>query len=123
MATPKYTIEKMSAALTDAKGLVHVTAQRLGCTPQTVYNYIKKHETVRIALENAREYMVDAAELKFFDAINRGESWAIAMMLKTRGRNRGYIERQERETTVRLTLEEAAQLSDAELLTLLEEPP
>ena len=93
--TSRFTVKQMSDALTATKGLVHITAKQLQCDPQTVYNYINKYDEVRRALTNAREQMIDVAELRFFEAINNREPWAIAMMLKTRGKHRGYIESKE----------------------------
>ena len=39
--------------------------------------------------------MVDTAELKLWHSIQNGEAWGIAFCLKTIGKDRGYIERQE----------------------------
>ena len=43
----------------------------------------------------AREELVDIAEIRLRVAINNGEPWAIALVLKTMGKNRGYTERHE----------------------------
>ena len=47
------------------------------------------------AVEHARGEVVDYAEQKLRPAILNGEPWAIAMALKTIGKSRGYVERQE----------------------------
>jgi hypothetical protein len=39
--------------------------------------------------------MVDLAELKLWQSIQNGEAWGIAFCLKTLGKDRGYVERQE----------------------------
>ena len=39
--------------------------------------------------------MVDTAELKLWQCIQNGEAWGITLCLKTIGKDRGYVERQE----------------------------
>jgi len=39
--------------------------------------------------------LLDATEEKLVAAIDNGEPWAIALVLKTLGKERGYVERQE----------------------------
>ena len=36
---------------------------------------------------------LDKAEARLFDAMERGEPWAIRMVLMTLGRSRGYVEK------------------------------
>ena len=45
------------------------------------------------ALDDAREYTLDRAETKLFEAMENGEPWAIRMVLMTLGRSRGYVEK------------------------------
>ena len=91
----RYPAERVAAALTETKGMVTLAAKRLGCSPTTVRRYVKGHASCRQALDDAREAMGDTAELALYNAIIGGEGWAIAFYLRTQGRNRGYVERQE----------------------------
>ena len=91
----KYSPKRMADRLKDNRGLIYLTARQMGCAPQTIYNYIERFPTVKKAYEEARERTVDTAEVKFFQAIERGESWAISLALKTIGRRRGYVERKD----------------------------
>jgi len=43
----------------------------------------------------ARETVLDKAETRLFNAIERDEPWAIAFCLKTLGKRRGYHESRE----------------------------
>ena len=95
MPYSKFTVQQVSDALTQTKGMVYLAAKRLGCTPQTIYNYLKRHPTLEQLHKDLSEEMVDVAELRFFRAIQQGEPWAIAMMLKTKGKKRGYVEKSE----------------------------
>ena len=72
-----------------------IAAQRLGCTLQTIRNYCERHPSVREVVEAHRGQMVDLAELKLWQSIQNGEAWGITLCLKTIGKDRGYVERQE----------------------------
>jgi hypothetical protein len=68
-------------------------------------NYCKRYPTVAAAKEAARGELLDVAEVKLWQAVQRGDAWAIAFALKTLGKQRGYVERQvlEHEGQVQLT--------------------
>jgi len=91
--------EELISAIWAAQGKVTVAAQRLGCTVRTIYNYANKYATVQNAIDEARamwdEKLVDLAELKLFQEVNDGSAWAIKYALSTKGKSRGYVERQE----------------------------
>ena len=72
-----------------------MAARRLGCSKVTIYNRAKKVKAVSDAIEEAREDMVDLAELALRKSVMNGEPWSVAMVLKTLGKSRGYVERQE----------------------------
>lgn len=90
----RYTKDEVAAALREKRGLVSLAAGALGCAPQTVYEYAKKYPEVQQAIDDARDKLVDSAELRLVEAIEKkGEPWAIALVLKTLGKKRGYVER------------------------------
>ena len=76
-------------------GALYLAARELGCSPQTIYNRMKTSPAIQQAIENSRGEVVDYAEQKLRLAILNGEPWAIGMALKTIGKSRGYVERQE----------------------------
>jgi hypothetical protein len=86
--------------------MVYLAAERLHCDPQTVLNYCKRYPSVEAAKVAARGALLDVAEVKLWQAVQRGEAWAIAFALKTIGRTRGYGERLD----LSLTIERAATL-------------
>ncbi len=109
----KYTPAQIVVALEATKGMVYLAADKLGCEPQTVYNYIHRYASVRAALDKEDGKVTDTAELKLSSAILNGEPWAITFRLKTKGKGRGYVERQEvSETVVEL---DVSKLSDEQL--------
>jgi hypothetical protein len=91
----RYTCGEVIAALKRTKGMVFLAAQELGCSHQTVYNYINRHPTVAAAKKEAEGKVGDTAELKLYQAILNGEHWAITFYLATKGKDRGYTKRQE----------------------------
>lgn len=88
----KYTAEQVTDALKATKGMVYLAAQRLGCEAQTIYNYRDRYDAVRAEMEAQDGMVDDTAELKLFQAIQKGEPWAIQFRLRTKGKGRGYGE-------------------------------
>lgn len=87
--------ERVKQVLLETRGLVTLAAKTLGCSRSTIYNMLNADESIRETLEEARQLQVDIAESRLFDAVERGESWAITFTLKSQGRDRGYGERVE----------------------------
>jgi len=56
---------------------------------------MKSSVAIREACDNARGELIDISEQKLRAAVMNGEPWAVAMVLKTLGKSRGYVERQE----------------------------
>jgi hypothetical protein len=90
VATQRFTAEQVVAAIIETRGIVTWTAVRLGCTRGTVRNYAARYPDVARALYEERERLVDSAELRLIEAVERGELQAIVFTLKTIGRHRGY---------------------------------
>jgi len=88
----RYSTDEIVRALEKANGLISVAARLLGCTPKTIYRRAEESPRVREIIENAREELVDIAEIALRSALLRGESWAVSMVLRTLGRSRGYSE-------------------------------
>ena len=95
MAKPeRYTTQQVIDAI--EKGYTCVGAgQLLGCSAVTVRNYANKYPTVKQALQGKRRELVDLAEMSLRRAIVNGEGWAVALTLKTLGKDDGYVERAE----------------------------
>jgi hypothetical protein len=91
----RFTAAQMITALQATKGMVYLAAKRLKCDPDTVLNYCKRYPSVEAAKNTQRGELIDLAEQKLFDSIKNGEAWGITLCLKTLGKDRGYVERQE----------------------------
>lgn len=92
MGKQRYTAAEVGAALRASKGMVSIAAQRLGCDQDTVLNYCRRYPTVEAVKREARNEVLDEAELRLWQAIRRDEAWAITFCLRTIGRIRGYTE-------------------------------
>lgn len=104
-AQERYTAQQVIAALRITKGMTTLAARRLGCDHKTVQRYIREYESVAQALREEREAVTDAAELALYKAIQDGQPWAVCFYLKTQGRERGYVEKQQLEHSGRVTID------------------
>ena len=87
--------EEVRRALVASHGSISSAARRLGITRQTIYNALERWPELREIVEDERELFLDKAETALYKAVGRGKPWAIRFTLKTRGKARGYTERQE----------------------------
>ena len=97
------TAARIIAALYETKGLLNLTAQKTGIGYRTVCRYVAEYPTVKEAVREAKESMIDIAEAKLYGAITKGEPWAICFYLKTQAKSRGYVEKVEQESKIDIT--------------------
>jgi hypothetical protein len=90
-----YSTANIIKALERTHGMIYLAAEDLGCAAITIYRRAEKVQAVQDTINSYRGKLVDKAELKLEQAILSGEPWAIQFTLKTIGKSRGYVERQE----------------------------
>ena len=95
MAQRTRSLDEIEQALRDTKGMVSVAAKKLGFTRAALYERIQRSDRLKEVVGDEREAMTDTAELALHRAIVNGEAWATCFYLKTQGKSRGYVERQE----------------------------
>jgi len=95
MRPESYKPEQVIEAIEKSRGLLTHAADVLGCNRVTIYEYAKKYPEVQAAIDSARDRMTDVAEGKLFQKISEGDNTALIFYLKTQGKKRGYVERQE----------------------------
>ena len=95
MTEERYSCKQVIKAIEGSGGVKKIIAERLGCSRWTVDNYLKRHPTVVRAFEQERERIIDVAESKLSEKVKQGHWSAIRYLLSTRGKTRGYVERQE----------------------------
>ena len=91
------TVEQYVEAITAANGLISKAATALGCSPQAIYAARDRHTAVQEAIDNCREAFVDEAEEGLRGAVLDREPWAVALVVQTLGKNRGYIKAKQHE--------------------------
>ena len=64
---------------------------------RTYYDWIDKDKNFKEDTEHIQESLLDLAECKLLENIENNENTAIIFYLKTKGKKRGYIEKQELE--------------------------
>lgn len=97
---PRYTNQQIADALRETNGMVYLASQYLGCAPKTVRYRVRSSPELQEIVEALQGAGTDTAELALYNAVLRGESWAVQFYLKTKGKDRGYTERSEQQIDV-----------------------
>ncbi len=87
--------ERIIECLRETDGLISQAAKRVPCSPTTIRTRARQVQAVQRTIDDCRDELIDYGELALRAAILGGEPWAVALVLKTLGKNRGYVERQE----------------------------
>jgi hypothetical protein len=88
----KYGIAQVVAALREHHGLLVLTADALGCSRTTLQTYAKQYPEIAEVIHAERERLIDLAERGLYEHLQERSPWAIALVLKTLGRQRGYVD-------------------------------
>lgn len=86
-------------ALGKSMGNVASACRATGLSRQTFYRYRDEDPEFRLALEDIKEDSKDFAESSLFQQIKDKNTTATIFYLKTKCKDRGYVERQEIENT------------------------
>jgi hypothetical protein len=87
--------ELVIKALFASGGVITYAARALKMDREYLSSRVNSSEILRAAADEAIERNLDLAEDKLLTKIGRGHMTAIIFYLKTKGKRRGYIERQE----------------------------
>lgn len=90
--------EALAVALAEAGGIYTEAAKIIGTSRANVSQRVKRSPALQKVVEQARESLVDLAESQLKKKIRDGNMTAIIFALKTQGKERGYVERQEVQT-------------------------
>lgn len=85
----------MIEALEKSLGVVTTACKTVGIARQTHYNWLKEDEQYKAAVDDISDVALDYAESKLHKQIGSDDTTAIIFYLKTKGKKRGYIEKQE----------------------------
>lgn len=87
--------QAMLQALEKSLGIVTTAARQVGIDRTTHYNWMKEDDDYKRAVESLEDVALDFAETKLHTLIQNEDTAATIFYLKTKGKKRGYIERQE----------------------------
>lgn len=82
-------------ALEKSLGVVTTACKNVGIGRTQFYNWLKQDEDFAASVEDIQNIALDFAESQLHKQIGDGNTSATIFYLKTKGKNRGYIERQE----------------------------
>lgn len=88
----------MIVALRESLGVVKTACESVGISRTTYYQYLKNDPEFKSEVDSIQDESVDIAESALLKQIKGGNITAIIFYLKTKGKKRGYTERQEIES-------------------------
>lgn len=84
--------KKVLAAIPESGGIVSIIAKKLGVSWSTAKAAIDAYPEAQQAYADELERMLDLAESKLYDSINRGDTQDVKWFLSKKGKRRGYAE-------------------------------
>lgn len=85
--------ESLLKKLIEAKGIVSTACINDNTPRSTYYLWYNSDNDFKIAVDDINNVVLDFAESKLYDLVDKGDTTATIFLLKTRGKKRGYIER------------------------------
>ena len=85
----------MLEALEKTLGVVTGACKLVGISRETHYIWLKEDEAYKLAVKSIDDVAIDFAESQLHQQIQDGSTAATIFLLKTKGKRRGYVERQE----------------------------
>lgn len=95
----EHTKKALLEALEKSLGVVTTACKKAGIGRTTFYEYYKNDPDFKLAVDELQDVALDFAESQLHKQIGEGNSTATIFYLKTKGKKRGYVERQEIEAT------------------------
>lgn len=89
-----YTKEEVLNAIEKTHGFINEVARELKCNWHTAHKVINQHEETRQALEEKSEIILDKAEGNIYNAVESGDISLSKWILQTKGKARGYTEKE-----------------------------
>lgn len=90
-------------ALKQSAGILQPACDAIGVDRKTVWRWRKSDKKFDEACRETKEVAVDFAESALLKNIKAGDTTAIIFFLKTQGKDRGYVEKQQLEADVKGT--------------------
>ena len=108
----KLTVNRILKAIEDSGGLKTKIAERLNVHRHTIDRYENQYPTVKQALMDETNKILDKAESVIFHNINEGDEDTSKWFLARKGKNRGYSEKIEQQNDTELKIIVESKLPD-----------
>lgn len=89
------TKKAMLSALEKSLGVVTTACKSVGISRETHYKWLREDESYKESVDDLVNVALDFAETQLHKQISKGNPTSTIFYLKTKGKNRGYVERQE----------------------------
>ena len=89
----------MLKALEESLGVVTTAVKSVGVARSTFYIWLKEDEAFAKEVKDIENIALDFAESELFKQIQNGNTSATIFYLKTKGKKRGYYEKQQLDMT------------------------
>ena len=95
MTRKKILIEDVEPLIDQFSGNIAMIARALDVSRGTVWNRVQESATLQTKLKDAREATIDNVESGLYKKALSGDTTCMIFFLKTQGKHRGWVERQE----------------------------
>ena len=95
----------MIGAMKSELGVVTAACKVVGISRETHYKWLKEDENYKQWMEELPDLTLDFVENALLKKIKEGNVTAQIFYLKTKGKDRGYIERQEIESNIKIDVD------------------
>ncbi|MGY5550789.1 phBC6A51 family helix-turn-helix protein [Riemerella anatipestifer] len=102
--------ELLLSCLKDTLGIVNSACIKAGIARETYYRWYRADKEFRRRADDITETQIDVAEASLLRKIKDGDTTSIIFYLKTRGKDRGYMEKQIVEAEVNTTIKNPEQV-------------
>ena len=110
----------MIEALEKSLGIVTTACKTVGISRETHYRWTREDEDYKKAVESISDMTIDFAESQLHKQIKEGSTAATIFFLKTKGKQRGYIERIEHKD---VSMPDFSDMTNEEILEILKNEP
>lgn len=103
---------RMIEAMEKSLGIVTTACKTVGINRSTHYDWMEKDPKYKKAIESIQEVVLDFAESQLHKQVKDGNATSTIFFLKTKGKRRGYVERTESISHVKVS---TTQLTDEDI--------
>jgi len=103
----KLSKKKVREAIPGSMGIYAVISNKCGVNRGSITRFLQKEKNQNLVeeIKEEREKLIDVGERKIIELINAGNFNAIKLLLTTKGKDRGWIERQEIDSNIKVDMD------------------